>query len=296
MTKTEWSVKAVNLHLFDGAGAAGEGGADASAAETGENGRGAESATEQSAANSIDTEEVVTSAEDDARQQFENYINGDGKAFYQEKVQKIIDKRFAKTKTLEANAKALEPMLRALATNYDIKPNDYKALSEAVLNDQKLYEERARENGVSVDVQMKFDKIQQENEALKAQQEQEEQDARTQQILQKWNDEAEEFKKEVPDFDLEEAFENEEFFDLVVRGYPIKHVYNLTHADEYEARVTAKAEKKITDNIRAKGIRADENGVSQRATAEHKFEIDKLTSAQMRDLINRAQRGEVITF
>lgn len=310
MNKFFYSAKPMNLHLFDGAASAGDGGASSSSAAEmsgtttnadntqSANGRGtgygAATAKQDDAASRQNT--AVTSSDDEKRTQFENYIKGEGKPYFDEHFQKVFNRRFKEAKTLENNAKTIEPMLRALATNYNVDSSDLKALSDAVLNDQRWYEERARENGVSVDVQMKFDKIQRQNDQLIAQQEQQEQRQRTEQILNDWNAQAEDFRRDVPDFDLDVALENKEFFDLMAHGFNVKTAYNAAFPEQFEKRVAAKTEKQVTDNIRSRGMRATENGVSSNATATQKFDVKNLTPAQRRELANRALRGENVTF
>ncbi len=313
MKKSKNLVIPMNLRLFDGAGAAGDGGASpASSGETGTSGTNSTKADNTQSANGRGTNKdadltkqdaaasrqdiVVASPDDERRANFNNYIRGEGKQYYDENVQKIINKRFAETKVLEDNAKTIEPMLRALATNYNVDSTDLKALSEAVLNDQRLYEERAKQNGVSVETQMKFDKIQQQNDLLLAQQQEQEKLVHTQQIINSWNEQAEEFKQEVPDFDLDSALENKEFYDLVTRGFKISVAYNAAFPDLFEKRVAVKTEKRVTDNIRSRGMRVSENGVSSTATATERFDVKNLTPAQRRDMANRAERGEIITF
>ena len=312
MNKSKHLATTMNLHLFDGAGTAGDGGASPSSSDgagtsgtttmnadntQSANGRGNENADlikQDATASRQDI--AVTSSDDERRANFENYIRGEGKQYYDERVQKIINKRFAETKTLEDNAKTIQPMLIALATNYNVDPTDLNALSEAVLNDQRMYEERAKQNGVSVETQMKFDKIQQQNDMLLAQQQEQEKLEHTQRIIDSWNEQAEEFRQEVPDFDLDAALENKDFYDLLTRGFKIATAYNAAFPDLFEKRIAVKAEKRVTDNIRSRGMRANENGVSSTATATERFDAKKLTPAQRRELANRAERGEIVTF
>lgn len=312
MNKFDYSDKTMNLHLFDGAASAGDGGAQsASSAQSGmsdtmTNADNAQSVTGRDTNESINSQmqdaaaqnqsHAVNSSDDEGRAQFKSYIKGEGKAYFDEHVQKIINRRFAQTKSLEDNAKKIAPMLKALAENYGVDAADLDGLSDAVLNDQRFYEERARENGVSVDVQMKWDTMQRENEQLRAFQEQQAQRERSQQILNEWTAQAEAFKQEVPDFDLDAALENKDFFDLLAHGHKVKTAYNAAFPDQFERRVAAKTEKQVTDNIRSRGMRASENGVSSSATATQRFDVKNLTPAQRRELANRAMRGEDVKF
>lgn len=312
MNKFDYSDKAMNLHLFDGAASAGDGGAQSvSSAQSGmsetmTNADNTQSVTGRDTNEGINSQmqdaaaqnqtDAVERSDDEKRAQFKSYIKGEGKAYFDEHVQKIINRRFAQTKSLEDNAKKIEPMLKALAENYGVDAADLDGLSDAVLNDQRFYEERARENGVSVDVQMKWDTMQRENEQLRALQEQQAQRERSQQILNEWTVQAEAFKQEVPDFDLDAALENKDFFDLLAHGHKVKTAYNAAFPDQFERRVAAKTEKQVTDNIRSRGMRASENGVSSSATATQRFDVKNLTPAQRRDLANRAMRGEDVKF
>lgn len=310
MKKFNYPVKPINLHLFDGA--AGDGGtASTAGADTGTEGVTNNTAVNTQAAQGVSDNDdlvkqvanasrqdvVVASPDDDKRAQFESYIKDEGKTFFDEKVQKIINGRFKETKTLEANAKTIEPMLSALASLYGVDVKDLGALSEAVLNDNRMYEERAKQNGVSVEVQKKFDRIEQENAQLRAADEQRAQIERQQEIIDDWNRQAEELKAEYPDFDLNVALdtstrEGKDFYDLLVRGVPVKAAFNVAYPKAYADKV----EKGITDNIKARGMRPGENGASSFATARNGFDVSKLTPAQRREFANRAARGEHITF
>lgn len=302
MTKMIISAKAMNLHLFDGAGA-GDGGAQSGsgAAEGGTNaaeptGDGNKAEGNQPAAEANKADVVVTSDNDVRRNEYHKLIREQYSDFYREDTQKLIDKRFAETKTLEKNAKAIAPMINALANNYGVAADDYEALTKAVLSDQKLYEQRAAENGVSVETQMKLDMQQREIEALRAQQEKSEEQEFRERILSKWNEEADAFREQVSDFDLDTALENEVFYDLLVSGQPLEVAYNAAFPEAYEKRVMAKVEKKVTDNIRSRGMRPNENGVSSSPTATQRFDVNNMTAAQIRDIENRVMRGERITF
>lgn len=287
----------MNLHLFDG------GASSASAAAAGaESGTNSNADGTQSATGDNDTKQdaavknpdvVVTSEDDERRTQFENYIKGEGKQYFDERVQKIINSRFKQTKTLEENAKALDPAIKALASVYGVDAKDLKGLAQAILDDNRMYEDRARQNGVSVEVQKKFDQLQAENEQLKASEEQKVQQERTQQILDDWHRQADELVKEFPEFNLDTALNtSRDFYDLIVRGVPVRNAYIAAFPDEYGKKV----EKSITDNIKARGIRPNENSVSSSSSATASFDVSKLTPAQRRDFVNRAARGERITF
>lgn len=297
MKKIEKPCAVMNLHLFDDGASSASGTAAGTESGTNSNADGTQSAqgennTQQDAAAKVG-DVVVTSSDDERRTQFENYIKGDGKPYFDERVQKIINSRFKQTKTLEENAKILDPAIKTLANLYGVDSKDIKGLADAILNDNRMYADRARENGVSVEVQKKFDNIQLENEQLKASNNQKEQEERTRQILQDWHNQADELKKEFPEFNLDTALNtSKDFYDLIVRGVSVRNAFIAAFPNEYGKKV----EKSITDNIKARGVRPNENSVSSSASATSFFDVHKLTAAQRRDLANRANRGETITF
>lgn len=304
MTKLFKFVRPMDLHLFDGAASGGDGTAgSASSGNTATSGTNADNA--QSAqgennngqvANASTSENVITTDEDKARTDFLNYIRGEGKQFYDENVQNIINKRFKELKTMEAERNALSPMIDSLKNFYGIEGNDFNALREAVLNDERMYEDKARENGVSVKVQMKFDKMERENAKLKEAENAKIQQEKTQAILEKWETQSNELKEEFPEFDLDYEMEsNSNFYDLLTHGLDVKTAYIASKPSEYAAKVAKETEKRVTDNIRANGLRPNESGGSS-ATATSSFDVTKLTAAQRRDLANRAMQGERIQF
>ena len=304
MTKLFKFVRPMDLHLFDGAASGGDGTAgSASSGNTATSGTNADNA--QSAqgennngqvANASTSENVITTDEDKARTDFLNYIRGEGKQFYDENVQNIINKRFKELKTMEAERNALSPMIDSLKNFYGIEGNDFDALREAVLNDERMYEDKARENGVSVKVQMKFDKMERENAKLKEAENAKIQQEKTQAILEKWETQSNELKEEFPEFDLDYEMEsNSNFYDLLTHGLDVKTAYIASKPSEYAAKVAKETEKRVTDNIRANGLRPNESGGSS-ATATSSFDVTKLTAAQRRDLANRAMQGERIQF
>lgn len=287
----------MNLHLFDGGASSASAAAAGAESGTNSNADGTQSATGENNAQQDaavkNPDVVVTSEDDERRTQFENYIKGEGKQYFDERVQKIINSRFKQTKTLEENAKTLDPAIKALASVYGVDAKDLKGLAQAILDDNRMYEDRARQNGVSVEVQKKFDQLQAENEQLKASEEQKAQQERTQQILDDWHRQADELVKEFPEFNLDTALNtSRDFYDLIVRGVPVRNAYIAAFPDEYGKKV----EKSITDNIKARGIRPNENSVSSSSSATSSFDVSKLTPAQRRDFVNRAARGERIIF
>lgn len=310
MKRFQISLDAMNLHLFDGGAAAagdgtGTGSAESGASETNSadntqsaTGRGARgTGMNPQDANAARQDIAVSAPDDEKRAQFETYIRGEGKQFFDEHFQKVFNQRFKEAKTVESNFKTVTPIIKSLSEYYGVKDGDYKALRDAVLNDTRLYEERAQENGVSVETQMKFDQMQRENDELKANEAERERQQRNQEILNDWHTQADNLKNEFPDFDFDyELDNNKDFYDLIVRGIPLRNAYIASNSEKVLNQNARQTEKRVTDNIRARGMRVSENGVSSGAAATSSFDVSKLTPSQRRDFANRAMKGETITF
>lgn len=289
----------MNLHLFDGAGAGtGAGASTGTGAGDGTAGQGSVNGTADKAAMGENNQQDATATgqeptPEDRKARYNEYINGEGKEFFDKDVQKIINKRFKEFKTLESNAKTLEPMLQALSQMYDVDSSDIKNLVDAVLNDNKFYEDKARANGVPVDFQKQFDTMQRQ---LKVNQQEEVERQRAEEskrIVEDWKRQAEELKHDIPDFDLDDAItNNRDFADLLSRQIPVKVAYIACFPDGYHKAV----EKGIMDTIKSKGNRVVENGATQASSTTSSFNVSNLTPAQRRDLANRASRGEKITL
>jgi len=305
MTKIEIAIPKMNLHLFDEGAAGAADGAQAATEEgaTGEQKKthaaGATGEPNETHAADATPQEGADPAGEDARTRFKNYIKGEGREFFIEesnkRSQRAINRRFAETKVLEENAKTLEPMLKAIARKVGVDRNDLGALVNKVLADDWLFEDRARENGMSVDAQRQLDMLSMENEAIKAQK-QESSYEEIQAIWDRWEAEAEELQKKAPEFDMDACMENKVFYDLISRGYSVEHAYNCAFPEELEKRLEAQAEKRITDNIKARGKRPQPNGVKQTAATTQTLDLTKLSDEDFFKLGERARRGELVGF
>ena len=156
----------INLRLFDGDGA---GAAPAGAGATGEtNGNPAAAGQGRPGdlskviyGKSPDTPAAgekansgAAAAEDtlEARQQeFDELVNGKYKDIYTQKTQEMIDRRFAKAKTAEAQNEKLRALADTLSQAYGITDDDgdYSKLTEAINNDDNIWSIAADEAGMS---------------------------------------------------------------------------------------------------------------------------------------------------
>ena len=89
---------------------------------------------------------------------------------------------------------------------------------------------------------------------------------------------------------------NPDFLALLQRGVSVEQAYKVLHMDDFLSKATAQAEKTVTDNIRARGARPQENGAAPKSAVVVKDDVSKLTPADRAEIARRAAMGETITF
>ena len=278
-------VKAMCLFLFDGGASGASGGAGEGGAETGGTNGGPDVAQQAKTGEVVYGKQTAApdAGEQDQRASFKDLINGDYKADFDAEVQRIVGERLKKVKDqgriVADQGKALnaqQPILDALSLRYGTAPGDIEAL-------------RYRQ----------YQQMQQENARLRAAQEDYYARQRSEQQLHSWMDQAEAMKQDplLADFDLPtEINTNPDFLALLQRGVSVEQAYKVLHMDDFLSKATAQAEKTVTDNIRARGARPQENGAAPKSAVVVKDDVSKLTPADRAEIARRAAMGETITF
>ncbi len=259
------------------------------------------SATEAPAAEEQTRDSQVTSNTlEDRRKAFNELVNGEYKDIYTAETQRIIDRRFKETKNLEAKVAEHQPLMDLLAQRYGVTDGDVAKLTKAIESDDAYWATAAEEAGMTVEQYKQFSRLQRENKALmEAQQQRQNRDA-AMQTMQKWMADAEATKAKYPGFDVDVEAENPAFMSMLKSGVPMEHAYKVLHMDEIvtEAMSTsaAQAEKRVVENVRAKGARPAENGVAAQSGFVVKDDVSKLSRKERAEIARRAMRGETISF
>lgn len=256
------------------------------------------------------TEEVTENAEEqetpapkertpeEKQKDFLELVKGEYKDIYTQETQKIINKRFKETKTLEDTLAKYEGLMDNLKAKYNV--TDFDALTQAIDNDNAAWEERADEAGMTTEQYKAWTKVKQENEKLRAIQSQRQAQMQADAQLQRWNAEAEQIKAKYPDFNLEAEVQNETFQRMLKAGVPMEHAYKVNHFDDIVNSSVTKAaettEKAVVENIRAKGSRPSENASMKQSPFIVKNDVTKLTRKDRAEAVRRAQRGDIISF
>lgn len=306
----------INLRLFDGegGGSAPAGEASPAAAKPGKNpladvryGKQAEQepAQEPQPAEAQKSPEVsvTTQAQEARKAEFERLIKGEYKDLFDERAQQMIDTRFKQTKTLEAQAKALEPMLEMLASKYGVDGSDVNALSKAIQEDDSYYEEEAMKKGLTVEQLKHMKRIERENAEFRRAAEEQQRRANRERVHAEWQEQSEACRRMYPGFDFRSECEHPEtgqrFARLLGSGVDVKTAFEVVHKDDLiggAMQYTAQAiQQKTVNDIRARGMRPSENGGSGSSAATIvKSDPKTFTKKDRDEIARRVMRGERI--
>ena len=237
---------------------------------------------------------------EDRRKAFRDMVNGEFKDVYAEETQRIINRRFSDTRTLEAQVQAQQPLIDLLMQRYNIGDGNIQKLTAALENDNAYWSEAAEEAGMSVEQYKQFQKMKRDNAALLAAQRGRQQQEARQQQAQQWFQEAQAVKAKFPDFDLGAELQDPAFTAMLRAGTPVEHAYKVRHFDELMDNAmqvtTATTEKRVVGNVRARGSRPAENGTTAQSAFTIKDDVSKLSKKDRAEAARQAMRGVKIEF
>ena len=337
MTNFKW----LNLQLFagEGAGAGGEGGEGANTgdnvatadagqrlrelgvpedkirrraryaakapeptAKTEEEPKAAEEKVQDAAAENP-TEDATEKTEKPARMSWDE-IMADPE--YNRQMQAVVQSRLKSAKGAEEALAKLTPALELLARKHNLDPTkmDYDALTKAISDDDSYYEDKALQMGTSVETAKKIDQQERDTARQKKAEELSIQEQKIRNHFAGLEQQAKEFQKIIPGFDLQTELKNPYFLRMTSPnvGISVRDAYYAVHHDEMQEaamRAAAKAtEQNISNNIQARQRRPDENGISGQAPSATTFDYSKASPEQReafkRDLRARMARGEKV--
>lgn len=264
--------------------------------------QGAVTSPTQPAAAAQETNGVQTTSDalEAKRTAYRNLVEGEYKDQYTQDIQRIIDRRFKETKTLQTQVDGYQPIIDMLTQRYGVDASDMKALQAAIENDDAYWTEAADEAGMSVQQFKEFQRLERENKALVEQQRRRENQAAVDRTYQKWQAEAEALKQKYAGFDVQKELQNPDFASLLRSGVPMEHAFKVVHMDEMMSDAMSTAaqtvERRVTDTIRARGTRPVENGSAGQSATLVRDDVSKLTKKERQEIARRVGRGETIIF
>jgi hypothetical protein len=271
----------LNLRLFDGEGGAAPA-ADGASVTAGD-------------ATSTQGETTVAAAQE--RPSFADLIKGEYKPEADKYIQGIVRERVKASKDTIAKQ---GDILNIVAAKYGMDTSDLDALRQKVSDDDAYYEDRAMEEGLTVDQYKRIAQAESKARAYEAQMAQQQRDQAAEAQVRIWQEQAEQVKQAFPDFDLATELQNETFQKILQSGVNMQSAYVAAHEAEIlqgAMQYTAAEVRKATANdIAARGTRPRENASSSQAAATLKTDVSKLTRADREALSRRAMSGEIISF
>ena len=225
---------------------------------------------------------------------------------FNKEIQKIVQARLRTSKVAEENLQKLAPALEVLARQYgqDINNLDYDALSKAIDDDNRFYEDKAFERGETVEKTKRED---QEERGTARQQRQENQtleQQRFQKHIEGLQQQGEAMKAVFPNFNLMEELKNPVFQRMTAPnvGISVADAYYAVHRSEIQfasmQAATQQAMQQAANAVQAGQHRPAENGTSAQAPSVTTFNY-RNASREQRDALKKriyeAQaRGEKI--
>lgn len=249
--------------------------------------------------------------EGDLKKEFLDLVNGKYKDVYTAETQRIINRRFGEEKAKDQKIADAQPIIDALMRHYGVADGDMAKLRAAFDGDEALgtvlYEQEAESMGMSVEQYRKYLQMQQENEALKKREESRLAKEAGEYKYNDWMRQAAEMigtpdnPGEYPNFNFKAAMEHSpRFLHLLENHFSVKDAYESTFLADIKAEVAAKAaaemEKRVMDNVRAKGMRPNENGTNSQPGVIVKNDPSKFTKADRAEIARRVRRGERIVL
>ena len=202
----------------------------------------------------------------DRRGDFEKLIRGEYKAEFDDRVQRIIDKRFRETRSLKEQAAKVKPLIDHLREKYN--ENDAEKLLEKVAKDG------AEAGGND------------ENERLLMENRQLLKEKRARDTVERWRREMRDIQDRNPAFDMKSEMKNPRFFSLLRSGVSVRDAYDVIHKDEM-----------LKNDIRARGMRPEENGVGgKNAGLIAPTSVSSMTKKEREEIERRCARGEKVYF
>ena len=328
MSETKRILSKVDLQLFNDGGASGADGSTAATegapkvetATGGSNRRsksgefdnvvfGKQEGTTADDTTSLDTEgnptgagktDVTTTSNtlEERRKAYNDLINGEYKDLDQERFQQVFDRRFKQVKGMEAELASHKEVVDMLKSRYGV--DDVEQLKTALAEDTEYWEQVAEEKGMTVEQYHAMQKLERENEELRAIRQRQIGQQQFQQQIDSWYQEADRVKEIYPSFDFKKEAQNPEFLSLLRNGNSVEHAYKVLHFDELTqnaARVAAQtADAQAQARIKQKASRPSENGTSSKSAVIVKNDVSSLTRKERAEIARRVARGEKIVF
>ena len=234
---------------------------------------------------------------------FEELIQGQYRQEYEqrvgERIQHAIQDRFKNQQNYRQQAEAAQPILAALGQKFGLNPTDVAGIT-AKLNED-AYAEEANQKGVPVDVIRNEHQLRDQVARQEAQLNQVRQERQFQQHFAALQQQAAEFAREMPGFDLmREVRQNQDFakWTSPEYGMSVRQAYYASHGPQMQAQgmqyAARQAAVSIGQSVAAGASRPQENGMGTPGAAPIAFDPRNMTPQQRAEYRDRLHRGQGI--
>lgn len=252
-------LQTLNLRMFDGEGgsAAGTAGAAAAGNTAGE----VSMASVLGGGAGADQTAQAQPVEETREQKFARLIGKDGeyRDLYDARVKRAVTDRM---RAATAREQAVQPILDTLAQAYGT--DDLAELQAKLQNANELWEAGADAEGLTVEQYRQMQQLRMQQQRIERERADAQRQAAMQQQIAQWQAEAQDLQAVYPGFDLEIEMGNPTFQRMVSAGASVRNAYEVLHLDEIKANTAAytaaQTQRRVADNIRARGARPAENG------------------------------------
>lgn len=245
-------------------------------------------------------EQGAAPAEKTIEDEWRELRNGKYKEQYGRDVREAVQDRFRNQADVTAQLNALEPMLKVLRERAGVTTNE--DLTNYILDDDSLYEEAANEAGMTVPKYKEFLQMKEELDAARAREEQSVQDQMMQRHFAMLQQQAEEFRKQLPGFDLMKELQSDPKFVQLTSpevGLDVQTAFFALHKDEMMPQAMAagmeRAKAQMSQTIQAQRNRPVEGAMKGRGMPAADFDRDprRLTRTERNKVYDLIHKGLV---
>ena len=223
---------------------------------------------------------------------------------YNKQMQATIKSRLKAAGNAEEALAKLAPALEVLARKHGQDPAnpDYEALAKAINDDDAYYEDKALEQGVSVEAAKRIDQQERDDARKKREEVRTLEQQKIQQHFVKLEQQGEALKKMFPNFNLREELKNPKFAQMTSPNslMSLEDAYYAVHRKEIDAArsqvIAQQTVQQISNSIQAGSRRPDENGTSGQSASVTTFDYSKASKSQRealkREIYAAKARGE----
>lgn len=222
------------------------------------------------------------------RQEYENAVG--------QRIQSAIQQRFRNQQDLRQQLAAAQPIVAAAAQKFGLRPDDVAGIT-AKLNED-AYAEEANRRGVPVDVVRHEHQQQAIIDQLQAKQQQAEEAQALRNHLAGLGQQAQEFAKELPGFDLVRELQTNPDFARYTSpqfGMSVKAAYYACHGPQMQQQgmqyAANQARQSIAQSVAAGAARPAENGMGRAGAANMRVDVRNMTQEQRNAIRQQLRNG-----